>query len=233
MNARGILRTTEAGVTKIFIANITDSPLDVVVSTQAMKASLGLSEIVGDVVMAAPAERLEMAPLVGLALRSDHAGFIGAHRVLLLVQGTCSSELAPFGAEGQSLTAQSYRASSKNVKCLLSDSDVSLNLHGYCDFQGMLQYRLDKDVALVLVSAWDQHEDTKAVTCRIENMAKVSNAQQLRHTLRQEWKTALTRNPQEEQMDSYTSPLRKEYWERPAKKLRRMISEPTSEHAAS
>ena len=85
-------------------------------------------------VIAALAERLEMAPLVGLALRSAHAGFIGAHRVLLLVEGTCASELAPFGAEGERLTNQSFRVSSTKVKCLLSESDFSLNLHGYCDF---------------------------------------------------------------------------------------------------
>ena len=105
LNARGIIRTTEAGVTKIFISKITDSPLDVEVSAQAMKASLGLSEITGDVVMAALAERLQDAPLVGLALRSDHVGFVSAHRVLLLVQGSCKSELEPLGDGSQSLTA--------------------------------------------------------------------------------------------------------------------------------
>ena len=199
-----------------------------------MKASLGLSEITGDVVMAAPAERLQDAPLVGLALRSDHVGFVSAHRVLLLVQGTCKSELEPLGDGSQSLTAQSFLVSSKNAKCLLSESDFLLNLHGYCDFQGMLQYRLDKDVALVLVSAWDQHEDTKTVTCTIENMVKVSEIcnRRLKIALQQEWKTALTRNPQEQQQDMYQSPQKAEYWERPTKKLRRMESEPTSEHEA-
>ena len=33
--------------------------------------------------------------------------------------------------------------------CLLSDKEISMDLHGYCDLGSMLQYRLDKDVALV------------------------------------------------------------------------------------
>ena len=66
-------------------------------------------------------------------------------------------------------------------------------------------------------------------------MVKVSEIcnRSMNIALQQEWKTALTRNSQEQQQDMYQSPQKAEYWERPTKKLRRMESEPTSEHAAA
>ena len=127
---------------------------------------LGLSEISGVVVLAAPVGRVQ--DLSGLALETSERGFITAHRVLLLVKGTTPSTLAPIGDQGQPVTAQSFRVASNKAQCLLSDSDVYVNLYGYCDFSSMLQHRLDKDTALVLVSALEVAPDTQEKTFRIE-----------------------------------------------------------------
>ena len=61
--------------------------------------------------------------------------------------------------EGQPLAAQSFRVASVKVCCLLSDDDVCLHVYGYRNFDNSLQSRLDKETALVLVSAVDIDSD--------------------------------------------------------------------------
>ena len=224
VNARGVLRS-ENNVVKIYIAKITPSPLVVTISAQAMRLTLGLSEIAGDGVLAAPAERVVDDPMLGLAVRSDHTGIISAHRILLLVQGTGASTLEPMGEIGQSLTAQSFRVMSENVRCLLSDTETHIDLHGYCDFGAMLQYRLDNDVALVLMSAWSKSPVSDRQVATIEHMRKLGEEEKtsLLASLAVEWKAALTDTIKE--ADEYQSPQKPEYWERATKKLRRMESE--------
>jgi hypothetical protein len=85
VNARGVLKSGDGA--RIFIGKIIETPLDAKVSGDALRDCLGLSDISGDVAMAAPAKRVHDAPLVGLSVASDHKGYIGAHRVLLLVKG--------------------------------------------------------------------------------------------------------------------------------------------------
>ena len=70
------------------MAKIDPTPLKAVVSMTAMRLSLGLSNVADDAVLAAPAARLLEAPLPGLAARRDSGAPFGAHRVLLLVEGT-------------------------------------------------------------------------------------------------------------------------------------------------
>lgn len=60
-----------------------------------MRPSVRLSDITGDVFWPASADRVQDAPLLGLAVRLDHLGFISAHRVLLLVKGTADTKLDP------------------------------------------------------------------------------------------------------------------------------------------
>ena len=78
VNARGILKMAN-GTMKIYIAKISESPLGAKVSAEAMRLSVGLSSIAGDVVMAVPADRVLDDPLLGLAVRADEADPIGAH----------------------------------------------------------------------------------------------------------------------------------------------------------
>ena len=194
-----------------------------------MRACLGLCEVSGDVVLPAPVAHVYDAPLVGLAVKSHTGAFISAHRVLLLVRGTCASDLKPLNPECQSLTAQSFRVSSKKVRCLLSsEREAHVDLHGYCDFDSMLQYRLDKDVALVLVSAWDHDETMETPVATIEHMTRVSDSSVMVEALTQEWNAALTA-PSESSTDKLYSPRKSDYWDRPGRKLRRIESEATTE----
>jgi len=230
VNVRGILRTQGDSVKK-FIAQITPSPLIVTISRHAMRATLGLSDIGGDVVQAAPAERLEDAPMLGLAVRSDKGGMISAHRVLLLVQGTGASTLDTVGGVDQSLTDQTFRVTSERARCLLSTKESYIDLHGSCDFQSMLAYRLDKDVALVLISAMSKGTVSDRPVLAVEHIIKPGEAEKdsLLQSLAVEWKTALT---DETLADSsaYESPQKLEYWAQPAAKLRRIESEAPSPH---
>ena len=222
VNVRGILRPTDTG-SKTLIGQIEESPLDAPVSAKAMRAMLGLSEVSGEVVLAAPAGRVQ--DLSGLALESSDRGFLPAHRVLLLVKGTTSSTLEPIGETGQSLTAQSFRVASKEARCLLSDSEVYVNLYGYCDFSSMLQHRLDKDTALVLASALEVAPDTQEKTFTVEHMVKVQDVDKLKTSLDIEWKIVLLSEANDER-EQYASPTKAEYWNRDVKKLKRIVSEP-------
>jgi hypothetical protein len=236
-NARGLVRTDEHGNLKKYIAKISPSPLEVKISAGAMRLALGLSDLDGEVVQACPVERVGDAPMLGLAVRSDLKGWISAHRVLLLVQGTCESQLDAVG-EAKGVTEQSYRVTSNKVRCLLSETESFIDLSGYCDFRGMLTYRLDMDVALVVVSAVEvPSSDTPTLmgpvsdrlVASVEHMQKISEPQKLSllQSLAVEWRTALT-NDAAAAVGSYESPLKREYWEQPASKLRRLESEAPS-----
>ena len=48
---------------------------------------------------------------------------------------------------------QAFKVTSPSARCLLSDPAARVTLAGCCDFKKMLQYRLGKERALVLVSA--------------------------------------------------------------------------------
>jgi hypothetical protein len=130
------------------------------------------------------------------------------------------------------LESQSFRVISQSVQCLLSEEDVFIDLHGYCGFESMLQYRLDKDMALVIVSAWDHSSEQERPVATIEHITKVASGDvsALKESLEQEWRAALTKNPAETS-DKFREPW--EYWERPAKKVRRMESEPSAEGLAA
>ena len=153
MNVRGVVRE-EGGVTRRYVATAELAPLEAVVSVGAMRLSTGLSTISGDVVSPGPASRLHDAPMIGMALARDQGEPLGAHRVLLLVRGTQGTDCESID-ESLPMAEQVFKISSKNVQCLLSEAAVALTLVGYSNFKGMLAYRLDKEVALVLVSAVD------------------------------------------------------------------------------
>ena len=52
---------------------------------------------------------------------------------------------------------QTFNMVSKNARCLLSDSPIVVQLTAYADFKKSLAYRLDREMALVLVSAVERH----------------------------------------------------------------------------
>ena len=154
LNVKGVLRDDGKGGVKRTICQAAPSPLVTRVSRQAMKATLGLASVVGEIVIPAPFEFVLDSPMLGMAgqILPDSPP-ISAHRFLLLVQGTCPTKLDTLEAVGASLQDQTFKVSSSKVRCLLSTTEQYLDLVGYCDFANMLTYRLDCDIALVLVSA--------------------------------------------------------------------------------
>ena len=114
---------------------------------------------------------------------------------------------------------------------MLSASETYIDLVGYCDFNGMLRYRLGSDDALVLVSAVSPHASDSvsaggpAFVATIEHMQKVTAAEKkaLLESLAVEWKSVLIY--QRSEGASATEPG---YWEQPVSKLRRLQSEPVS-----
>jgi len=231
-NARGVLRpnagqgqklfASQEGGMKAIIGLVQESPLTAVVSSKAMRDMLGLATVSGDIVLPAPASRVH--DFGGLALETSQKTYISAHRVLLLVQGTTPSKLDAIGDQNQPLAVQSFRVSSLKTQCLLSENEVFVNLYGYCAFDTMLQYRVDKDTALVLASAVDVDPTTQVKTFTVEHITKVQDLGSLKQSLETEWRTVLE-EAIADASDSYSSPQKVEYWDREAKRLKRMISE--------
>jgi len=141
-----------------------------------------------------------------------------------LVKGTTMSKLDPIGEQGLALEDQSFRVSSLKTQCLLSETEVSFNLYGYCPYATMLTHRLDKDTALVLASAVDVDPVTQIKTFTVEHITKVQDVDCLKQSLETEWRTVLEPASPDDPAH-YSSPQKVEYWERAAKKLKRIISE--------
>jgi hypothetical protein len=214
--------STDTG-TKVLIGLLRESPLAVPVSANAMRVMLGLSAVLGGTVLAAPVGRVQ--DLSGLALKTNENNYTAAHRILLLVKGTRTSQLDAIGETGQSLTAQSFRVSSTKAQCLLSDTEELVNLYGNCVLKTMLQYKLDKDTALVLASAVEIEPKTQENTFIVEHMEKAQDWQSLKVSLEHEGRTVLV-NKTKDENEQRASPQKPEYWDRDVKRLKRMVSEP-------
>ena len=106
---------------------------------------------------------------------------------------------------------------------------------GYSDFNKMLQYRLDREMALVLASAVQiealgsaSAEGGANCVVTVEHMQKISDkhAAALSLSMALEWKSVLTPLFFETQKRSSSEQA---YWTpESAKKLRRLVPEPTS-----
>ena len=98
---------------------------------------------------------------------------------------------------------------------MLSDVDKFVDLVGYCDYDGMLTYRLDQEAALVLVSAITPAGDApnsvsaneSSFLATIEHMQKISADEKaaLVKSLDTEWKSVLLDQPRS--VTSYASVL--------------------------
>lgn len=242
LNARGVLRV-ESGVMRRYVAEIEATPLQAVVSMTAMRLSLGLSNVADDAVLAAPAARLLDAPLLGLAARRDSGAPLGAHRVLLLVEGTEDTDCDSID-DTLPMAQQTFKVTSPSARCLLSEPAVRVTLAGYCDFKKMMQYRLDKERALVLVSAVTFAAPGSASAAAapeapcvvtVENMQKVSKDESaaLMVSMTAEWKSVLTA-PEDLCKRECRSSDDRAYWTpESASKVRRVQSEPMSPGPAS
>ena len=238
VNVRGVIRA-EAGVTRRYVVLVENTPLTGVVSMSAMHLVLGLSKISADGVLAAPAERLVDEPMLGMGLKRDQDEPLGVFRVLLLVEGSKETTIETLD-DKLPMDGQTFKISSPNVRCLLSDTAVTMTLQGYCDFKKMMTYRLDKEIALVVASAITEMVPGPASTSdddrfmvTVEHMQKVSKDEKtlLVQSLGQEWKSVLTdvSSGLDGNRASPVSSKSEGYWssER-TPKVRRLVSEPQS-----
>ena len=99
---------------------------------------------------------------------------IGIYRAWLLVQGTTKAKLTPIpGADSAEPEKQSFKVAAMAAKCLLSEEETMINLVGYCGYDEMLSFRLDKDVALVSISAFEGSPRTGIM----EHIVKIEKSQ--------------------------------------------------------
>jgi len=201
--------------------------------------SLGLAQTAGGAVLAAPVSRVEQNPMHGLAVRVDpvhdwqnETQLLSAHRVLLLVQGTVQSTLERVNAEGD---PDAFCVTSPKTKCLLAEGllaeEAEIDLKGYCDMDTMLDFRLNKEAAIVMVSSLESEGGNRAAAVEFVRKIEPHRLSQWKALFDIEWKAALT-NLDADLLDSHTSPARPEYWEpdgqQPARKARRVDSDAKS-----
>ena len=244
MNVRGVL-LEENGHPRRYIVKAEKSSFDAEPSRSAMDQLLGLSTVTDDVVIPAPADRLLDEPMLGLALRRDGAaGPVGAHRVLLIVEGTEETETEII-AETKPTSEQTFKMVSENVRCLLSETETTMKLVAYCNMKRMTAYRLDEELALVVVSAVDRDGPGSAslsandgnnssvgpgsasLTVTVEHMQKLTidkNNFLVRH-MSTEWKSVLTATVPSQSLKR-VSAYAADYWTQP--KLKHLQSEPAT-----
>jgi hypothetical protein len=245
LNVRGVIRV-EMGITRKYVVKVEKSPLEAVLSMNAMQQSLGLSTVSDDGVVSAPADRVLDEAMLGLALKRDAGEPLAAFRVLLLIQGTQDTEIDIID-DKMPLQQQTFKMVSNNTRCLLSDSPTAVQLVAYCDFKQTLTYRLDREMALVLVSAVERHRPGAAslgasganassgvapegqyITATVEHMQKISKDEKeaLQHAMMLECMSVLTTIGEDHASPKRVSSSELEYWMQPVSKLRRMESEP-------
>ena len=62
------------------------------------------------------------------------------------------------------------------MKCLLGDTDTFADIRGYCDFDTMLQYRLDTEKALVMISHYTLQTPDATPILTVDYIQKVSES---------------------------------------------------------
>ena len=117
--------------------------------------------------------------------------------MLLLIQGMQETEMIVID-EKLPMQQQTFKMVSEKACCLLTDSPTAVQLVAICDWKKSLAYRLDEEMALVLVSAVERHGPRSASPG--SNGANASTKR--------------------------VSSSELEYWTQPVSKLRRMESEP-------
>ena len=183
--------------------------------------------------------------MLGLALRRDGAaGPVGAHRVLLIVQGTEETDTDIID-ETKPTSDQTFKMVSDNVRCLLSETETSMKLIAYCNMKRMTAYRLDEELALVLVSAVDRDGPGSAslsandgnnssvgpgsasLTVTVQHMQKltIDTKNALVHHMSTEWKSVLTATVPSQSLKRVSAD-EADYWTQP--QLKRLRSEPAT-----
>jgi hypothetical protein len=199
------------------------SPLSAAISGNALVGIRGISEIGENVVLVSPAERISHCPILGMAVKSDSNMKLQAHRVVLVVTGTVKSKLNPIHKQPDSASA-CFFVESREVKCELSPEGGQVHLRGYCSFDDMLEYRLDTESSVVLVSSVDEDENG-AKTLTVESMQKVGKHElaDVVQSMTVEWKAALTEG--EFVLPDVEMQCGPEYWCTSRRGVKRVLSE--------
>ena len=89
----------------------------------------------------------------------------------VMVRGSQKSKI-----ERLSEDKEIYAVTSEGATCVLADDDaapVEVTIQGWCDFDTLLQYRLDKEVAVITVSACTVCATRNKRTLIAESMEKI------------------------------------------------------------
>ena len=113
------------------------------------------------------ASELVSSAVLNLGVRVDGGVIVAPYRAVLFVQGTQKSQLITKGT-----TAASRVIFSEKVKCLLSKEACSVNLRAYAHEDMLLEYKLDKGVAIVFVTALQKVQGE--CTCIVDRMELIS-----------------------------------------------------------
>lgn len=170
LNVRGVCRI-EKGFVKLYIAETVPCSNTEWISEVAFHQSMGLARIQCDVVVPSPFKFIKDCSLLGLAVEPPMQTRTGAYRVIVLVEGTTGSKLTRLEVGGGE---EAFLVESPKVRCLLSGEACFADLRGYCDFNSVLQYRLDKEIALASISSCAVASGTGLPCFTIEHMEKVS-----------------------------------------------------------
>ena len=114
--------------------------------------------------------------------------------MLLLVEGTQEADADTID-DTLPMNQQIFKVKSPSARCILSDPAAQVIITGYCGLKKMMQYRLDKDMGLVLVSAvmFSAAPEAPCIVA-VEHMQKVSEdeASALKISMTDVWKSVLT-----------------------------------------
>ena len=141
-----------------------------------------------DGVFAAKASDIVSKSFANLAVETDQQSLLTPYRLILLVKGTTKSKL-----EKASADPEGRIVSSESASCLLSSPATDVNLRGYATEMDLLDYKLDKDTAVVVVSNVMKDSASKVWLC-IEHLTKIhaDDVQEVIASLKVEYQMAST-----------------------------------------
>ena len=133
LNVRGVLRIEDSQV-KYFVAET--HPWDNLarISKSSARLALGFGNIYENIVVASNLAASAKCPVLGFAIQCDvrksplHVRKIGAHRVIMLVEGTQQSVVHNLpDTEG----ASAFFVESRRVKCVIGTTETFADIRGY------------------------------------------------------------------------------------------------------
>lgn len=218
VNVRGVRRFDRQGTARFYVAQVADCPNTTPISTTATRSLLGVCDVQCDGIVPAPVSAIYQCPMLGLAVARSDGKKLGCFRALCLARGTQKSKCSKIdGTAGQQ---EAYRVESANATCLISGGAV--DLRGYCNIEGLLDFKLDTEVALLLVSSIRSSSGGNPVVT-LDFMEKVltKDVDAVLSVIQTESEMALQAAIVEKRSSDFTSPGS-------ARKCRRLTAEPST-----